>query len=120
MTAGMPPSELRGIKPRIADSRIRSPPEALANAVQADPANPSHLYTMFHCQGVWKSTNYGTTWTGPINTGTNVTNRIGKLEDQIKKPRPAKEREADQQAGDQAGCHQRQGAHPGAALGRMV
>jgi hypothetical protein len=35
----------------------------------ADPARPSHLYTQFHCQGVWRSTDYGLTWTGPINTG---------------------------------------------------
>jgi hypothetical protein len=26
---------------------------------------------MFHCQGIWKSTDYGATWTGPINRGTN-------------------------------------------------
>ena len=35
----------------------------------ADPARPSDLYTQFHCQGVWKSTDYGLTWFGPINTG---------------------------------------------------
>lgn len=35
----------------------------------ADPARPSHLYTQFHCQGVWRSTDYGLTWSGPINTG---------------------------------------------------
>lgn len=40
-------------------------------SVQADPAHPSNLYTQFHCQGIWKSTDYGLTWTGPINTGTN-------------------------------------------------
>jgi fibronectin type 3 domain-containing protein len=40
-------------------------------AVQADPMNPGHLYTEFNCQGIWKSTDYGATWTGPINTGTN-------------------------------------------------
>lgn len=34
-----------------------------------DPARPSDLYTQFHCQGVWKSTDFGLTWTGPINTG---------------------------------------------------
>jgi hypothetical protein len=39
--------------------------------VQADPANPSNLYAQFYCQGIWKSTDYGVTWTGPINTGTN-------------------------------------------------
>jgi hypothetical protein len=35
----------------------------------ADPARPSDLYTQFHCQGVWKSSDYGLTWSGPINTG---------------------------------------------------
>jgi hypothetical protein len=42
-----------------------------AATVQADPAHPSNLYTEFNCQGIWKSTDYGVTWTGPINTGTN-------------------------------------------------
>jgi fibronectin type 3 domain-containing protein len=42
-----------------------------ATTIAADPANPSHLYTEFNCQGIWKSTDYGATWTGPINTGTN-------------------------------------------------
>jgi hypothetical protein len=35
----------------------------------ADPARPSNLFTQFHCQGVWKSVDYGLTWVGPINTG---------------------------------------------------
>jgi fibronectin type 3 domain-containing protein len=39
--------------------------------VQADPAHPSNLYAMFHCQGIWRSTDYGATWSGPINTGSN-------------------------------------------------
>jgi fibronectin type 3 domain-containing protein len=39
--------------------------------VQADPMHPSHVYTLIMCQGIWKSTDYGATWTGPINTGTN-------------------------------------------------
>jgi hypothetical protein len=37
--------------------------------VVADPARPSNLYAQFNCQGIWKSTDYGQTWTGPINTG---------------------------------------------------
>jgi fibronectin type 3 domain-containing protein len=41
------------------------------DTVQVDPMNPSNLYTAFNCQGIWKSTDYGLTWTGPINTGTN-------------------------------------------------
>ncbi len=44
-----------------------------AKTISQDPANPSHLYTSFDCQGIWKSTDYGVTWTGPINTGTNGT-----------------------------------------------
>ena len=39
--------------------------------VQADPMNPSNLYSSFNCQGVFKSTDYGATWSGPINTGSN-------------------------------------------------
>jgi len=41
-------------------------------SVQADPSNPSNLYAEFNCQGIWKSTDYGATWTGPINTGMNA------------------------------------------------
>src|SRR6202142_3591389 len=41
-------------------------------SVEADPSNPSNLYTEFNCQGIWKSTDYGATWTGPINTGKNA------------------------------------------------
>lgn len=44
--------------------------------VQADPGNASNLYFHAHCQGIWKSTDFGLTWTGPINTGTNGT-RVG-------------------------------------------
>jgi hypothetical protein len=39
--------------------------------VGVDPESPSNLYADFNCQGVWKSTDYGSTWTGPINTGMN-------------------------------------------------
>ena len=39
--------------------------------VQADPNRPSDLYAQFHCQGIWKSVDYGKTWVGPINTGSN-------------------------------------------------
>jgi hypothetical protein len=42
-----------------------------SESVQVDPAHPSNLYTEFNCQGIWKSTDYGATWTGPINTGAN-------------------------------------------------
>jgi len=40
-------------------------------SVQVDPMAPSNLYTEFNCQGVYKSTDYGLTWQGPINTGKN-------------------------------------------------
>jgi hypothetical protein len=39
--------------------------------IQADPSHPGTVYTLFFCQGVWKSVDYGQTWTGPINTGKN-------------------------------------------------
>jgi hypothetical protein len=41
-----------------------------ATSVQVDPAHPSNLYALFHCQGIWKSTDHGLTWVGPIDTGT--------------------------------------------------
>ena len=40
-------------------------------SVQVDPNAPADIYIDANCQGIWKSTDYGTTWTGPINTGTN-------------------------------------------------
>jgi photosystem II stability/assembly factor-like uncharacterized protein len=40
-------------------------------SVQADTSNPGTVYTEFNCQGIWKSLDYGLTWAGPINTGTN-------------------------------------------------
>jgi hypothetical protein len=39
---------------------------ALVNAV-----HPETLYTEFNCQGIWKSTDYGLTWNGPVNVGAN-------------------------------------------------
>jgi hypothetical protein len=42
-----------------------------AQSVVVDPKRPSDLYAFFTCQGIWKSTDFGYTWTGPINTGTN-------------------------------------------------
>lgn len=41
--------------------------------VCADPSNPGVLYAYAHNQGVWKSSDYGITWTGPINVGSNGT-----------------------------------------------
>jgi hypothetical protein len=41
--------------------------------IQADHANPSNIYFHAHCQGIWKSTDFGATWgTSPINTGTHA------------------------------------------------
>ena len=42
-----------------------------AGSIQVDPAHPSDLYTEINCQGIWKSSDYGATWTGPINKGSN-------------------------------------------------
>jgi hypothetical protein len=39
--------------------------------VAVDPQRPSDVYAMFHCQGIWKSSDFGYSWKGPINTGTN-------------------------------------------------
>jgi hypothetical protein len=39
--------------------------------VYADKQNPGTMYFFAHCQGLWKSADYGQTWNGPINTGTN-------------------------------------------------
>lgn len=38
-------------------------------SVVSDPLRPWTMYAQFNCQGVWRSTDYGQTWTGPINTG---------------------------------------------------
>jgi hypothetical protein len=40
-----------------------------AQTVQVDPNAPADLYADFNCQGIWKSSDYGMTWKGPINTG---------------------------------------------------
>lgn len=37
------------------------------NSVQVDPQIASAVYAFFDCQGVWKSLDYGATWTGPIS-----------------------------------------------------
>ena len=41
-------------------------------SAQPDTANASNMYTEFNCQGIWKSVDYGASWSGPINTGTNA------------------------------------------------
>jgi hypothetical protein len=37
--------------------------------IGVNPDKASDFYAMFMCQGIWKSTDYGQTWKGPINTG---------------------------------------------------
>jgi hypothetical protein len=54
--------------------------------VQVDPASPSNLYTTYMCQGVWKSVDYGLTWTGPVNGGANSATTID-CDGQISIPR---------------------------------
>ena len=39
--------------------------------VQVDPLRAEDVYVQFNCQGIWKSSDYGRTWNGPINTGQN-------------------------------------------------
>jgi hypothetical protein len=38
-------------------------------AIRIDPTKPEVAYTTFNCQGIWKSSDYGMTWQGPVNTG---------------------------------------------------
>lgn len=40
-------------------------------SIAVDPAAPSDLYVMADCFGVWRSTDYGITWNGPIDIGRN-------------------------------------------------
>jgi len=56
-----------------------------ARTLQADAAHPSNLYTEFDCFGIWKSTDFGATWTGPLNTGTGATS-VGDCEGGITIP----------------------------------
>lgn len=37
-------------------------------SVQADPLHPGTFYTLFMCQGIWKTTDYGTSWS-LVSTG---------------------------------------------------
>jgi hypothetical protein len=38
-------------------------------SVQVNAAQPNVAYTHFDCRGIWRSTDYGLTWSGPINSG---------------------------------------------------
>lgn len=40
-------------------------------SIQVNPTHPEELYTLFTCQGIWRTRDYGDTWEGPINTGMN-------------------------------------------------
>ncbi|MFO0685097.1 MAG: hypothetical protein U0234_23765 [Sandaracinus sp.] len=37
--------------------------------VAVAPGHPNELFAQFNCQGIWRSTDYGQTWAGPVNTG---------------------------------------------------
>src|SRR5205823_6209577 len=50
-----------------------------SQSVVADPARPSNLYTQSYCTGIWKSVDYGQTWSGPINTQPGGVNLNGAL-----------------------------------------
>lgn len=45
--------------------------------VGCDPMRPSDLYANFNNYGIYRSTDYGLTWTGPVNTGANGSNITG-------------------------------------------
>jgi hypothetical protein len=70
-----PPGEWVNVTPANAD--VTNPTACGANfgvgTVALDPMRPSNLYAQVSCQGIWKSTDYGSTWSGPINTGMNGT-----------------------------------------------
>jgi photosystem II stability/assembly factor-like uncharacterized protein len=36
-------------------------------SITADPQNSGTIYAEFNCQGIWKSTDFGRTWNGPIS-----------------------------------------------------
>jgi len=40
-------------------------------SVVVDALHPAEVYAQFNCYGIWKSVDYGLTWNGPINTGSN-------------------------------------------------
>jgi len=46
-------------------------------SIVVDPRRPSDLYTFFMQQGIYKSTDFGASWFGPINTGSNGSSIIG-------------------------------------------
>jgi len=51
-------------------------------SVQVDSARPQDVYSQFGHHGIWKSTDYGLTWNGPINTGNKgdlITQTVGYI-----------------------------------------
>jgi fibronectin type 3 domain-containing protein len=46
-------------------------PCVTTSTVGADPSAPANVFVEFSCAGIFKSTDYGATWSGPLNTGTN-------------------------------------------------
>jgi hypothetical protein len=67
-----------GVWTNVSPSNVVLPGEngqACANygtlSVQNSPLFPEVMFAEFNCQGIWKSTDYGMTWNGPINVGEN-------------------------------------------------
>jgi hypothetical protein len=71
--AGCPPGTWCNVTPANASPAGSFPCSNYgALSVQVDGAHPETAYTHFDCQGIWKSTDYGLTWNGPVNTGANA------------------------------------------------
>jgi hypothetical protein len=75
-TASAAPGVWERVTPSVALSGGPGCDSYGTQTVAVDPLRASDIYAQFNCFGIWKSTNYGQTWSGPINTGTNgVTSR---------------------------------------------
>jgi len=66
---GCPPGKWISVTPASVDLVNGACGNYGTKSVQSDANHPQDFYTLFFCQGVWKSSDYGQTWTGPINKG---------------------------------------------------